>query len=476
MASLTQSSSGPIAKLSVLVGAPEDALRLLTSILLGFPFALIHRHTLYGKDPINQHLFFTACGLALGFWNYAWSIFHPITAICTTYVIIAIFGKTKLCVITSFIFNMTYLLLGYYTTSTDDYDIKWTMPQCVLTLRLIGLCFNVWDGSKPDNKLSEFQKQTCLKELPSFLEVVAFSLFPGSFLVGPQFSMRRYQDYVHGHLIESGPNENTQKLPDCIIPGVQRFSLGIIYVTVYQIGSQYFPEKYLLSTDFDSLNFVQRCFVIGIWGRINLYKYISCWLMTEGVCTAFGLTYNGKDSKGRIKWDGCANVKLRRFENATEYEHYIQSFNINTNHWSAEYIYKRLKFLGSKLYSQVATLAFLAIWHGFHSGYYMCFVMEFIIMYFEKDIVPALKKHEQLQLLLEQNVVARFAIWILLKVYTLIFMGYAIVPFVYLSYPKYMQVYSSVYYCGHVIFFSYPLIAPFIKKAIRPSRSRSHQE
>lgn len=104
------------------------------------------------------------------------------------------------------------------------------------------------------------------------------------------------------------------------------------------------------------------------------------------VCTAFGLTYNGKDSSGNLKWDGCANVELLTFENATQYDHYIQSFNINTNHWSAEYVYKRLKFLGSKLYSQIATLAFLAVWHGFHSGYYMCFIMEFIIMYFEKDV------------------------------------------------------------------------------------------
>lgn len=104
------------------------------------------------------------------------------------------------------------------------------------------------------------------------------------------------------------------------------------------------------------------------------------------VCITFGLTHNGKDSKGRIKWDGCANVKLRTFETTTLFNHYILSFNINTNHWCAEYIYKRLKFLGSKIYSQVMTLLFLALWHGFHSGYYHCFFMEFIILYFERDV------------------------------------------------------------------------------------------
>lgn len=104
------------------------------------------------------------------------------------------------------------------------------------------------------------------------------------------------------------------------------------------------------------------------------------------MCITFGLTHNGKDSEGHIKWDGCANVKLRTFETATQMNHYIISFNTNTNHWCAEYIYKRLKFLGSKIYSQLITLLFLALWHGLHSGYYHCFFMEFAVTYFERDV------------------------------------------------------------------------------------------
>lgn len=34
-----------------------------------------------------------------------------------------------------------YLMAGYYFTATDSYDIKWTMPHCVLTLKLIGKHF-----------------------------------------------------------------------------------------------------------------------------------------------------------------------------------------------------------------------------------------------------------------------------------------------------------------------------------------------
>lgn len=37
---------------------------------------------------------------------------------------------------------------GYYMTGTDTYDIKWSMPHCVLTLRLIALTYDVYDGRK----------------------------------------------------------------------------------------------------------------------------------------------------------------------------------------------------------------------------------------------------------------------------------------------------------------------------------------
>lgn len=54
------------------------------------------------------------------------------------------------------------------------------------------------------------------------------------------------------------------------------------------------------------------------------------------------------------------------------------------------HIFKRLKFLGNKMASQMATMVFLAVWHGLHSGYVLCFSMEFIIVNVEKQVtVPS---------------------------------------------------------------------------------------
>ena len=47
---------------------------------------------------------------------------------------------------------------------------------------------------------------------------------------------------------------------------------------------------------------------------------------------------------------------------------------------------KRLKFLGNKHISQAVTLLYLAVWHGIHSGYYMNFFLEFIMLISEEQV------------------------------------------------------------------------------------------
>ena len=49
------------------------------------------------------------------------------------------------------------------------------------------------------------------------------------------------------------------------------------------------------------------------------------------------------------------------------------------------YVYKRLKFMNNRYVSQLSALVFLAVWHGWHVGYYVTFFNEFIVMNFERE-------------------------------------------------------------------------------------------
>ncbi|XP_039287249.1 lysophospholipid acyltransferase 5 [Nilaparvata lugens] len=391
--SISMSSPGLIAKLASSVGASEAALRLLISIFLGFPIVLTHRYTLFGKLPNIQHLYFALTGLAINYFNYGSDILHTVVTVVIVYIVLLVFQNSYRGPIIVLSFTMAYLLIGYYMTATDTYDIKWTMPQCVLTLRLSGLAFDLYDGT-----------------LPTILYFV---------------------------------REIVEEL-----------------------------KMLMILFDLQELSFITRCAVLAIWGHLALYKYISVWLLVEAVCIASGITYNGKDDKGNTKWNGLSNINLILFEGTTLFGHYIEAFNINTNHWVAQYIYKRLKFLGNRQLSQLGVLVFLAVWHGLHSGYYMCFFLEFICMIMEKDLQPILQRNGVVLEFLRKPGMKQLT-WLALKVYTLVFMGYCMAPFVLLSYHKWWQVHKSFYFMGHILWMPWYLYRPIVKKLLPPKEHTS---
>ncbi|KAK3863271.1 hypothetical protein Pcinc_030934 [Petrolisthes cinctipes] len=312
-----------------LLGAPEPALRLLISILIGYPLVLIHRYTLYCKSPRLQHLYFISCGVSIALFNYGQNVVHSAVCIMVAWLLLLFIGGTVASIIISFLFQMTYLLVGYYLTGTDTYDIKWSMPHCVLTLRLIALTYDVYDGKKDLDKLSSDQQKTALTFTPTLVEIAGHTYFPASFMVGPQFSMRRYLDFIKGTLVGC-------ELPPCVIPGMLRGSLGLFYLAVYQVGISWIPDTFINSEDYEALALWQRHVLVGLWAKITLYKYISCWLIAEGVCIMSGLAFNGRDPKsGGPRWDGCRNVHVLLLEGSTQFGHIIQSFNSNTNAWVA---------------------------------------------------------------------------------------------------------------------------------------------
>lgn len=129
-------------------------------------------------------------------------------------------------------------------------------------------------------------------------------------------------------------------------------------------------------------------FALVIYTQKNDFFSWRILFVIDWFCLDFwtGLTFNGVDEKGVADWTGCSNIKLLVFENTRRFQHYIDSFNVQTNHWIAEYVYKRLRFLNNRNYSQLGALIFLALWHGFHSGYYITFALEFAVIICEREV------------------------------------------------------------------------------------------
>ncbi|XP_058460578.1 lysophospholipid acyltransferase 5 [Malaya genurostris] len=423
-------------------GASQPAIRLILSVLLAYPLGALYRKL--NVSIIVKNLYIASTGIALVIFNYGFDVYHSALAVFVTYLLNAFLATSSLLVPISFCFHMGYLLIGYYFTTSETYDIKWTMPHCVLVLRLIGLAFDISDSYQKE--LQGKRDDKCVGK-PSPLELIAFTYFPASVLVGPQFSMIRYRRFVSGQY-----EQHTVEAP---MYSIKKFLQGAFYLIVNQVGSQFVSDSYLLSSDFEQESFFMKHIYMGLWGRFSLYKYISIWLLAEGATVLFGLTYI--DAKpGEREYDsdelsGCTNIKVGIFENTSKFGHYVESFNVQTNHWVAIYVYKRLKFLNNRVLSHFGALLFLAVWHGFHSGYYVTFLMEFLVIRMEKEIEPVLLKNERLQTFLQHTMI-KLAVFLLLKFYTIVFAGWCLIPFVFLSFSKWWHIYCAVRFSGILLF------------------------
>lgn len=443
-----------VSALAEKLDAPIAGLRLLVSLLAGYPLAFIYRKYFHGKSVNSQHTYFLVCGFILGYFNYGHNIFHSLFCITFVYFVLFFLGGTFVSVLISFVFTLGYLFCAYIYYSTSTYDINWTTGHCVLTLRLIGLAFDYKDGQKPEEQRSSDQKLAALEKLPSFLAILGNCYFFGGSLVGPQFTTKRYMNLVDGTY-----SSKSGEAPNSVSYAMQRLAGSLVCLIIYQLLAPYFPNSIIYTDALLDIPYWRRLLMWGVWARVVLYKYLACWLMSEGVCVLTGLSYNGLDADKNVQWNGCTNICYSKYEFRTSFQSLIDSFNVSTNQWALCYLYKRLKFMNNKFISQFGTLVFLAVWHGYYSGYYHAFALEFIVMYHEKELTSLVEKNPTLKRLAYQTPSLRPFIVVLMMLFNFVMTGYCFCSFSCLLLERYWKAFANIYFIGHIIYCGWPIYA-----------------
>jgi len=449
-----------VAAAAVSLGASEAALKLILGQLLGVPLMLLYRALIAHRETNVQHLFFFLSGILAGQWVIGGDVVHSLYAVLATYLILLCAGGTLVSVVVSFLFNFGYLLVGYVYTETEGYDICWTMPHCVLSLKLIGLTFDCYDGERArrlgEGVLSKDQRKSFLPDNPSLLEMLSHSFFLGGYLIGPQIPLKRYREFVRP--------DYTSSLPASPLPyGFKRLGLALCYMLIQVIGSMYLPSSWPGSESFQQTSLPLRFLLLPLWVKIVLSKYIFSWLLAESVCVLSGLSFVEQREDGSVDWRGCANVKVHRLETAVCFGNIIEAFNINTNNWVAVYVFKRLKFLGNKMISQVTTLVFLAVWHGFHPGYYITFFNEFVTVMVERQFLSIWGKSSKVGVWKSHPAYTTITS-VLGWVWVWVFLPHAFIPFSLLTWSISLQAYASTYFFMYIAYAAWFL---FLKGALK---------
>jgi len=435
-----------VADLSESLGVPIPGVKLLLSVLISYLISIFHHKFVHKYSPKIQHYYFIISSSVLYYWNYGIDIQHAYLCVVVQWILINSLNGSLLCAVISFIFQMTYLILGYYSFTSDDYDINWLMPHCVLTLRLIGLCFDVYDGHKDEKHVTKEQEERKISDLPGLIEVLAFSFFPTGFLVGPQFPLSQVRLLVEGNLVRK--DEKSSKR---YVEAAKQLFLGIFFLLLQTVVSSTYNEGFYTTPGFSKLSLIERSLFVAITGYFTLLRYITVWMINEGSCIIIGIGYNYDVTKKVGKWDGVRNAHIWNFLFCCNFQGLIDCFNINTNNWVARYVFKRMRWAGNRLISQFATLFFLAVWHGVHAGYFTCFAYEFLLMSAER---PFRNMMESTSLVssMRKNSILKYIPSLVGFCYFHLLCGYCIIDFVLLKWHRYKPVYDALYWQGHVFF------------------------
>ncbi|XP_038047467.1 lysophospholipid acyltransferase 5-like [Patiria miniata] len=466
----TASDPGLLAGVAGLVGLDAPSFLYLMTLLLCYPLCYISRTYLHGQSQFIKHVYFILCGLTLASLNFGYDIVYSMISVLVNYVLLVTVGGSQLSVALSFAFNMGYLLTAYVLLSTDGYDVMWTTPHCILTLRMIGTAFDLFDGHKDESQLSVEQKQLSIKTVPSLLEMCGYTYFPGGFFAGPQFSIRRYLDFTAEKLLDNDQGHP----PACVMPALSRLGAAAVYAILECVLAPMFSNALLQSEDFANSSLLYQIVVVGIWHKIVFFKYCTVFLIVDGSCIMSGLPYNGKDENGNALWNACTSVIPWKLETATVTAEYIRSFNITTNVWVSRYVFKRLKFLNNRYISQTAAVMFLAVWHGMYVGYYICFGLEIFVTATETFVQDAVKRYPPLTKLVS-NPALKLPIFALLKITVSLSVGYPLVGFVLLRWRRIRLVYGAMYHIPTLVLIIFPflyqmVILPRLKKMERAAK------
>lgn len=474
----------PFQAASSLLGASVDELKLITSFLLSYPLAGVLKRIPDAK-PTYKNLFIIGISLfyLVGLFDLWDGVRTVLISSGGTY-LIASYVQGPYMPWIGFVFLMGHMSLNHITRQliNDNSVVDITGAQMVMVMKLSAFCWNVADGRLPEEDLSDVQKERSLKQLPSLLDYAGYVLFFPSFFAGPSFDFIEYRRWIETTMFEippgvdpskAAPTKKKRKIPRSGTPAAWKAAAGLAWLFMFlRLSTLYYPE-YLTGDEYLKHGLLRRVWLLHMVGLTTRLKYYGVWALTEGACILSGLGYKGVDPvTGKVSWDRLRNVDPWGVETAQNTRAYLGSWNMNTNNWLRNYVYLRVTPKGKKpgYRATLATFTTSAFWHGFYPGYYLSFVLASFVQTAAKNCRRFFRPFFLSATTGEPTSSKTFydvASWVV----TQVTFSFVVAPFVLLTLPDSMLVWSRVYFYGIIgtalstAFFASPA-KNFIKKAL----------
>ncbi|KAJ5753747.1 uncharacterized protein N7511_007900 [Penicillium nucicola] len=444
-----------------LTGASVDELKLIGSFLLSYPLAALLKR-IPDAQPWKKNAFIIGVSLfyLVGLFDLWDGLRTLMYSAAGTYAI-AYYVDGSLMPWIGFSFLMAHMSVNhiYRQIADEAHAVDITGAQMVLVMKLTSFCWNVYDGRRPQAQLSDSQKYSAITQFPSIVDYLGYVMFFPSLFAGPSFEYVDYRRWIDTTLFEVPPGTDPskvpatrkkRKIPRSGTPAVKKLAIGLVWIFAFiQLGA-YFTTDFVLSDSFLQYSFLRRVFTVHMVGFTARLKYYGVWSLTEGACILSGMGYNGFDqTTGKVFWNRLENVDPWGLETAQNSHAYLGSWNKNTNHWLRNYVYLRVTPKGKKpgFRASMATFATSALWHGFHPGYYMTFVLgsfiQTVAKNFRRYVRPFFLTPDGSAPMPNKRYYD-----ILSWLATQLTLSFTVLPFILLSFNESITVWSRVYFYG----------------------------
>lgn len=433
------------------IGLNGQEFRFAICLLSCFPLSIFHRilPTYEGKN-YHKHIFSLISGLLISYLCFGWDLLHFVASTFITYLIMILVPKR--CGWIAFVYNMIHLTWGNYDRLVNDYlgySLNWTVPQMILCCKLCSVAWNYDDGqldSKKKEKLTEYQKSHMIEETPSILEVFSYAFFFCGFLTGPWSDYNDYIEFTNRKMFKS---ENGI-IPNSFLFILKRFAMISVALFGFILSDKY-PVTMTLTEEWMIFPFWKRLALQMFAVELFYCKYYVVWWLGESTCSLIGISFNGRDEKGRAKWDRIKMVNIVKFKLARNIvRDMVPNWNMMSQHWLNKYVHQRFLRLGvNKGQSRWLTFVVSAIWHGLYPGYYVFFVQCALFM----EVSTMLSELVWPLISEKDGKIVKYPLLVNIgtPILTLLCLDYLAINFQLMSFWRGVKATKSLYFVGHVI-------------------------
>lgn len=320
------------------MGIPADQLALVGGLLLSVLLSLIMKDIKNTTLRIWMNIVF---GSMLQWTLYKEQIIYNWVQTVIVYLICVYAPRKKLgryVIIESGVYLLGIQFKRYLSSVTTSVDI--TAILMISTTKFITFAYCYQDGAYEVEELNYPQEQASRRilSLPSLWKYLGYIQFIPTAMIGPTFEYSDYDDYL-------GRKGQFAHIPNTLMAVVGELKKSVFFVTVYLVLDSIFKVDYLVSTEYQNLNFLLQFIYVIVVIVVFKFKYYTGWSLSTLGVKASGIGYQKYTNKKGEEVEDFERIQYANpmaVELDPSFKVKIDSWNICVQVFFRRYLYQRI--------------------------------------------------------------------------------------------------------------------------------------